>query len=43
MGLMEVTVILASCKFPFIGKHENLVQHPSNDTSIVSLKVIIII
>ena len=32
---MEVNVILARCKVHFIREHENVVQHPSNNISIV--------
>ena len=28
-------VILASCKYHFIRVHENLVQHPTNNKSII--------
>ena len=34
-GWMESIVILASCKHHFIRVHENLVQHPSNNISII--------
>ena len=33
-GKREI-VILASCKFHFIRKHENLMQHPNNIISII--------
>ena len=36
MGWMGDLVILASCEYYFYRVHENLVQHPSNNISILS-------
>ena len=35
----KAIVILASCEYYFIRVHENLVQHPSNDISILPRQV----
>ena len=34
VGMEYMGVILASCEYHFIGVHENLMQHPSNNLSI---------
>ena len=39
-GAIGGIVILASCKYYFIRIHENMMQHPSNNISIVSPQLI---
>ena len=43
MVWMGVMVILASCEHPYIRIHENLVQYPSNNISIVLDKLLFVI
>ena len=37
MGLRGLIIILASCEHHFMRVHENLVQHTSNNISIITL------